>query len=58
MNEAFLQVLEESLGIKHTKISLIDEWAHSAPDPYQNLTLKEFLGKVCYAGVNAITQSS
>jgi len=45
MNEAFLQALEESLGIKHTKVSLIDEWSRSAPDPYRNLTLREFLGK-------------
>lgn len=57
MNEAFLQALEESLSIKHEKVSLVDEWSRSAPDPYRNLTLKDFLGKVGLAPVSAIIQS-
>ncbi|KAF1954360.1 amidase signature enzyme [Byssothecium circinans] len=44
MNEAFLQALESSLGIQHTRISLLEEWSRTAPENLRNTALTEYLG--------------
>ena len=33
MTEAFLEPLEAYLGVKHTKISIEDEWKRTGPEP-------------------------
>ncbi|KAL8833578.1 MAG: hypothetical protein Q9170_004193 [Blastenia crenularia] len=43
MNEAFLHALENYLGIKHTELSLREEWSRTAPEDFRNVSLDDFL---------------
>jgi hypothetical protein len=46
MSELFLHALEDALGIKHTKLSLIEEWSRNGPEAVRSTTLTEYLGMV------------
>ena len=46
MVEAFLEALEQVLGVTHTKISLEEEWARSGPDGLRDQILEHYLDKV------------
>ncbi|KAJ5116053.1 hypothetical protein N7456_000401 [Penicillium angulare] len=43
MNEAFLHALESYLGVKHQKISLIEEWAKTGPAQGRETPLDEYM---------------
>ena len=43
MMEQFLQILEDSLGIKHVKIALSEEWKKSPPPEAESKSIEEFL---------------
>ena len=46
MIEAFLEALEQVLGVTHTKISLEEEWTRSGPSKLRDQTLEHYLDKV------------
>ena len=43
MMEQFLQILEDSLGIKHVKIALSEEWKKSPPPEAESKSIEQFL---------------
>lgn len=50
MTDAFLAVLEQSLGVKHQKISLQEEWDRTGPQTLRHRTLLDIVE------VNTISQ--
>jgi hypothetical protein len=46
MTEEFVGILEDLLGVSHTKISLREEWTRSAPEDLRATPIAEFLHNV------------
>lgn len=46
MTEEFIGILEEFLGISHTKISLKEKWTRSAPEDLRATPLTDYLNNV------------
>ena len=46
MQEEFLAILEDYIGIKHTKVSLVELWKSTGPEQHRNTPLKEYLATV------------
>ena len=55
MVEQFLRILEDSLGIKHVKIALSEEWKKSPPPDAKGKSNEEFLLNVRPFNHNELT---
>lgn len=46
MTEAFVEILEDFLGVRSVRISLSGEWLANGPRDAEGKSLKDFLAKV------------
>lgn len=57
MQEEFLGILEDYLGVSHMKISLAEKWAKTGPLENRETPLKDYMRRVCERAKSTVSST-